>query len=159
MIHVSRLEPGTQFRLAGCGPDVYRILSANQCRAYIEKCSAPSSFDHDPSGTRSNISPETQIEKIGENEMPRNRNAKGKPAGETLLRTLKSTTTQGKIIAFLLETPSVNAAMDNFFMERHSLMTQLNIVARNTGIGYSVTGDAVTLMLPPGVVDPFELDF
>ncbi len=76
----------------------------------------------------------------------------------TLLRTLRSETIQGQIIAFLMKNQSVEAALDNFFMERHSLMTHLNIVARNTGIGYSVTGDAVTLEFPPGVCDPFEFD-
>lgn len=76
----------------------------------------------------------------------------------TLLRTLRSETIQGQIIAFLMKNTSVEAALNNFFMERHSLMTHLNIVARNTGIGYSVTGDIVTLELPKGVCDPFEFD-
>lgn len=159
MIPLSRVSIDEQFRLAHCGPDVYQVISSHEGRVFVVKCSPPSGFDADASGTRSNMSPATQVELTGETDMPRNKNAKGRPAGPVLLRTLKLKTLQGKIIEFLLKTPSVNAAMDEFFMERHSLMTQLNIVARNTGIGYSVAGDVVTLTLPSGIVDPFELDF
>lgn len=103
-------------------------------------------------------------EKEGEDmaeKQTRNRDAKGKPAAATLLREVNPKTLQGKILAYILDdllgSTSVDDVCEQFFLERHGLMTNLNIVAKNCGIGYSVSGDAIKVTLPPGVTDPFEL--
>ena len=79
----------------------------------------------------------------------RKRNAKGKPAAAKLLRELDAETIQGKLVDFIILTSDdINDVMDNFMMERHSIMTHLNIMARATGIGYSVTDGKIHLTLP-----------
>jgi len=158
VITVARLEAGERFKLDGLPTDIYEVVHSNHCRAYVVKRSPPSLYDRDAAGTHSNISPLTLVEPIGERENDmRNRNAKGKPAAATLLRQLPEKTLQGRIIATLMKNPSVEAVLDNYMIERSALMTQLNVVSKNTGIGYRVTGDEVTLLFPAGVVDPFEL--
>ncbi len=88
----------------------------------------------------------------------RNRSAKGKPPAATLLKELNENTIQGKIIKHILNvSTSMQSLMDEFFMERHSVLTHLNVIARSTGIGYSVAGDVVSIVLPEGTLDPFEL--
>lgn len=88
----------------------------------------------------------------------RNRNAKGKPPADKLLKEISPGTKQGKILAYILDfSSSVNDVCEEFLAERHEIMTQLNVLARTAGIGYSVTGDVITLAMPPGVTDPFEL--
>lgn len=110
--------------------------------------------------TQHDVGFENEIEiSNGENDMKqRKRNAKGKPPADKLLRELNPDTMQGKIVQCILDVSNnVNDICDQFFIERHALLTQLNIIARNTGIGYSVTGDDIDLKLPNGVTDPFEL--
>lgn len=87
------------------------------------------------------------------------RNAKGKPAGSSLLRGLSRDTTQGKLIAYCLnESRTVDGATEEFYLPRNAVMSTLNSVAKKTGIGYSVNGDTITLILPPGVTNPFAAD-
>lgn len=100
---------------------------------------------------------ENNEEEIGDM-LTRKRDAKGKPAAGTLLKELDPNTIQGKIVEFVLtQSPSVDAALDEFMLERHSLLTHLNVMSRTTGIGYSVSKDTIRLTLPQGVIDPFEL--
>lgn len=157
-MYLSRLEAGERFKIEGLPVDIYEVVYSNNCRAYVVKRSPPSNYDKDAAGTHSNISPLTLIEQIEGEEDMRNRNAKGKPAAPTLLRQLPERTLQGRIIAALMKSPSVESVLDNFMIERSALMTQLNVVSKNTGIGYRVAGDDVTLLFPAGVIDPFEFD-
>lgn len=102
---------------------------------------------------------EDEIDIFEDDEMTRNRNAKGKSPASTLLKILDPKTMQGKIIAFIMQSStSVNDVCDNFFIERHALLTQLNVISRTAGIGYSVAGDKISLVLPDGVKDPFVDD-
>lgn len=91
---------------------------------------------------------------------PHKRNAKGRPAADKLIKTLDPTTLQGRIVEFILKDPAhkqIDKVLDNFMLDRHPFLTTLNVIARNTGIGYQVLNEEVILTLPPGVIDPFDL--
>lgn len=89
----------------------------------------------------------------------RNRTAKGRPAGTELLKELSLKTTQGKIVQRIIDegTNNVDDLAEEFSINRHAVMSHLNVISRSTGIGYSVKDSIVTLTLPAGVKDPFEL--
>ena len=90
----------------------------------------------------------------------RKRNAKGKEAGAKLLRELDAATIQGKLVDYIVMTSNrIEDVMDNFMMEKHSVMTHLNVMARSTGIGYSVTDGKVEIAFPVGcsIESVFEL--
>lgn len=160
---LSQLELGEVFQVAGNPLDKYRLVLLNSCRARVVKLSPSSRIDGDHAGDFQNLACGTEItqhktdEDEDEDEM-RRRNAKGKPPAPTLLKELDPKTMQGKIIAFIMTmSHNVNDVCDHFFIERHALLTQLNVIARTSGIGYSVTGDDIRLVMPPNVDDPFEL--
>lgn len=112
----------------------------------------------DDLGLDDEIDKEEEEEEGDDMATTRKRNAKGRPAGATLTKELSLDTKQGKIISFIMDlSNSVTDICKSFEIERHALMTQLNVVSRTTGIGYSVTGDDITLTMPAGVSYPFEL--
>lgn len=101
--------------------------------------------------------PNTNIESENDDMKTRNRSAHKAPAA-TLLKELNPKTIQGRLIEFLLaKATPMDDALDHFMLERHTVMTTLNVIARQTGIGYDVKDNVVTIHLPAGVIDPFEL--
>lgn len=158
-----RLEPGAIFQVAidlDLLPDQYELISCTDCRASVCKVSPPSSYDKESAGFCSSMSPNTEVEEVNDmtNGTTRNRKAKGKPPAATLLKELNENTIQGKIIKHIMNvSASMESLMDEFFMERHSVLTHLNVIARTSGIGYSVDGDVVSIVMPEGILDPFEL--
>ena len=103
---------------------------------------------------------------------PHKRNSKGRAAGTSLLKTLKTDTLQGRIVSAIMKQPATNTngnpsrvfsahidpLLDDFMMDRHPFLTTVNVIARTTGIGYSVQDDRIILTLPPNVADPFEFE-
>lgn len=107
--------------------------------------------------TEASILNESKILLAERLDMTRNRNAKGKAAAPKLLKIVDAGTKQGKILAHILDFSSnIEHVCTEFFAERHEVLTQLNVLARTAGIGYSVTGDTITLVMPAGVTDPFD---
>lgn len=73
-----------------------------------------------------------------------------------LLKPVKRNGRRGQVLAFFLEKPrSVREAMAEFGVTRSNVLSQLYLLTKDHGIGYSLTGDAVTIALPPGCDDPF----
>jgi len=107
-----------------------------------------------------NLRDNIQARKDGEEDMTRHRDAKGRPAEPTLKREINPRTLQGRIISFCMDiSDDVKDVMREFKLERSAVMSNLNVVSKNSGIGYSVTGDTINITLPNGCVDPFELSF
>lgn len=102
----------------------------------------------------------SSIRKDGEDDMTRHRDAKGRPADDKLKREINPKTLQGRIVSFVMDiSDDVKDVMREFKLERSAVMSNLNVVSKNSGIGYNVTGDTINVTMPPGVVDPFELSF
>lgn len=98
--------------------------------------------------------------KEGDEDMTRARDAKGRPAELKLKREINPKTIQGRIISFCMDiSDDVKDVCREFKMKRQDVMSNLNVVSKNSGIGYNVTGDTINITLPPGCVDPFELSF
>lgn len=107
-----------------------------------------------------NLRDTNQIQKEGDDNMTRHRDAKGKPAEEKLKKEINPRTLQGRIISFCMDiSDDVKDVMREFQLERSAVMSNLNVVSKNSGIGYNVTGDTINITLPSGCVDPFELSF
>lgn len=108
-----------------------------------------------------NLRDTNQIQKEeGDSAMNRHRDAKGRPAEEKLKREINPKTLQGKLISFVMDiSDDVKDVMREFKLERSAVMSNLNVVSKNSGIGYNVTGDTINITLPTGCVDPFELSF
>lgn len=86
----------------------------------------------------------------------RKRDAKGRDAAKKLIREIKPNTLQGRIIAFIMDiSGNVNDVCREFNVKRNAVMSTLNVVSKNTGIGYTVKGENVTIELPEGIADPF----
>lgn len=106
-----------------------------------------------------NLRDTIQAQKEGE-DMTRHRDAKGRPAEPTLKREINPRTVQGRIISFVMDiSDDINDVMREFKLKRQDVMSNLNVVSKNSGIGYNVTGDTINVTLPTGCVDPFELSF
>lgn len=73
-----------------------------------------------------------------------------------LLKPVKRGSKRGLILQFFLPQPrSIREAMAEFGYSRSNVLSHLFILQRDHGIGYTLTGDAATIMLPAGCTDPF----
>jgi len=107
-----------------------------------------------------NLRDNIQARKEGEDDMTRARNAKGRPAEDKLKREINPKTVQGRIVSFVMDiSDDINDVIREFKLKRQDVMSNLNVVSKNSGIGYTVTGDTINITLPNGCVDPFELSF
>lgn len=109
-----------------------------------------------------NLKDTTSIRKDGEDSdmATRQRNAKGRPATQTLIKEINPKTLQGRIIAFVMDiSDDIKDVEREFKLERSAVMSNLNVCSKNSGIGYEVIGDTIKVTLPTGTVDPFELSF
>lgn len=88
----------------------------------------------------------------------RNRSAHKAP-GAKMITDINPKTAHGKIVEYILSRKSVQvtAVEEHFMLDKHAIMSKLNTTAHNTGIGYDVKDGTVTVLLPAGVNDPFEL--
>lgn len=73
-----------------------------------------------------------------------------------LLKPVKKESKRGLVLQFFLPQPrSIREAMAEFSTTRSNILSHLFILQKDHGIGYSLTGDAATIMLPAGCTDPF----
>ena len=73
-----------------------------------------------------------------------------------LLRPVKPESVRGRILAFFLPRPrSIREAMAEFGYSRSNVLSHLYMLTKEHGIGYALSGDAATIILPPGCSDPF----
>jgi hypothetical protein len=81
----------------------------------------------------------------------------GKEAGGTLLRPVNRESKRGKIAEFFLasEGRSILEAMAQFGSSRPVILTHLYGLHIDHGLGYKISGDAVTMGLPDGCEDAF----
>lgn len=85
----------------------------------------------------------------------------GKEVDEVLglLKPVKRSGRRGQVLAFFLAGPrSIREAMAEFGVTRSNLLSQLYLLNKDHGIGYTLTGDAATITLPAGCTDPFEAE-
>jgi hypothetical protein len=83
----------------------------------------------------------------------------GKPPAkeaEGLKKPVKRTGRKGEVLAFFMEKSSINEAMAKFGVTRSNLLSQLFLLRKDHGIGYTVEGDSARVELPAGITDPFE---
>lgn len=74
-----------------------------------------------------------------------------------LLKPVKRDGRRGQVLSFFLGgTRAVREAMAEFGVTRSNLLSQLYLLQKDHGIGYTLVGDACTITLPPGCTDPFE---
>lgn len=74
-----------------------------------------------------------------------------------LLKPVKRKGRRGEVLAFFLPgARSIREAMAEFGVTRSNLLSQLYLLNKDHGIGYTLTGDAATITLPAGCTDPFE---
>ena len=97
----------------------------------------------------------TPSAKDGEEDKPRG----GKEVGGQLLKPVKKSSRRGQVLEFFLggeaSRRSVREAMAEMEVSRKNLLSQLFLLQKDHGIGYTVTGDAVEVQLPEGCDDPF----
>ena len=73
-----------------------------------------------------------------------------------LLKPVKPESKRGLVLKFFLPQPrSIREAMAEFSTTRSNILSHLFILQKDHGIGYSLTGDAASIMLPAGCTDPF----
>lgn len=73
-----------------------------------------------------------------------------------LLKPVKPNSKRGMVLAFFLPQPrSIREAMAEFGYSRSNVLSHLFILQKDHGIGYTLTGDAATILLPEGCTDPF----
>lgn len=73
-----------------------------------------------------------------------------------LLKPVKPNSKRGLVLAFFLPQPrSIREAMAEFGYSRSNVLSHLFILQKDHGIGYNLTGDAATILLPEGCTDPF----
>lgn len=76
-----------------------------------------------------------------------------------LLKPVKRGSKRGLILEFFLPQPrSIREAMAEFGTTRSNVLSHLFVLQRDHGIGYSLQGDAASVLLPPGCSDPFSED-
>jgi hypothetical protein len=74
-----------------------------------------------------------------------------------LLKPVKRTGRRGQVLAFFMGgARSIREAMAEFDVSRSNLLSQLWLLQKEHGIGYTLVGDAAQVMLPAGCEDPFE---
>ena len=83
----------------------------------------------------------------------------GKEVGTSLTKPVKKASRRGQVLDFFLGGKegrrSVREAMAEIDVSRKNLLSQLFLLQKDHGIGYTVTGDAVEVHLPEGCSDPF----
>lgn len=73
-----------------------------------------------------------------------------------LLKPVKPESKRGQVLAFFLPQPrSIREAMAEFGTTRSNILSHLFILQKDHGIGYSLSGDAATILLPEGCTDPY----
>ena len=83
----------------------------------------------------------------------------GKDTGTRLTRPVKAASKRGKFLRWFMDggcTRSVREAMAEFSMTRSNALSYLYMIQKDHGIGYSLTGDLATVMLPDGCNNPFD---
>lgn len=83
----------------------------------------------------------------------------GKDAAPTLVKKVKRKGRKGEVLAFLVDAGlngDLNALGEELGLDRKNALSQLYLLKKDHGIGYSISGDAVQVTLPEGVDDPFE---
>ena len=100
------------------------------------------------------ISPAAEQLEYDEDNVP---NRHGKPVGEKLYRPVMKSSRRGEVALFFMEEgqKSIREAMAKFDMSRSGVLTHLHGLNKDHGLGYVLTGDVATIMLPPGCTDPF----
>ena len=79
----------------------------------------------------------------------------GKPAGT--FKPVKRTGRKGEILAAILAgKTSANVLTTEFEITRSNLLSQLFLLRKDHGIGYTAQGDVIALQMPEGVEDPFD---
>lgn len=82
------------------------------------------------------------------------------PVGASPAKPVKRAGRKGEVLKHFLDAPghsvSVNEAMAKFGVSRSNLLSQLFLLRKDHGIGYTVKGDVAAVQLPEGVTDPFE---
>lgn len=84
----------------------------------------------------------------------------GKPAADRLLKPVKAAGKRGTFLRWFLDGEgnrrSVREAMAEFDMTRSNVLSYLYVLNKDSGVGYDLVGDAVTVTLPEGCKDPFS---
>jgi hypothetical protein len=87
--------------------------------------------------------------------------ASKKPAGKpatpaAAFKPVKREGRKGEVLKAILDgTSSADALTSQFEITRSNLLSQLFLLRKNHGIGYSVSGDQIALEMPEGIADPF----
>lgn len=83
-------------------------------------------------------------------------NRHGKAVGEKLFKPVLRSTRRGEVLAFFMEDgqKSIREAMAKFDMSRSGVLTHLHGLNKEHGLGYVLTGDVASIMLPPGCTEP-----
>jgi hypothetical protein len=79
--------------------------------------------------------------------------------GSGAFRPVKRDGRRGEVLAFFLDkggTGSIDEAMKQFSITRSNLLSQLFLLRREHGVGYSVSGDSASVQLPEGIEEPFK---
>lgn len=76
-----------------------------------------------------------------------------------LLKPVKPNSVRGKVLSFFLpQARSVREAMAEFGYSRSNVLSHLYMLTKEHGIGYVLSGDSATILLPEGCTDPFVAD-
>jgi hypothetical protein len=79
----------------------------------------------------------------------------GKPAGA--FKPVKRSGRKGEVLAAILAGETSAAALTaQFGITRSNLLSQLFLLRKDHGIGYTAQGDVIALQMPEGVEDPFD---
>ncbi len=99
-----------------------------------------------------------QVQKGGEKD---ERRKGGKPVASSLLKPVRRDGKRGRFLQWILTdndgSVSIRACMIQFEMTRSNALSYLHAINKDHGIGYELVGDTVTLELPPGCEDPFDI--
>lgn len=86
----------------------------------------------------------------------------GKPVGSALLKPVKKTSKRGIFLEWFMISDncarSVREAMAKFSMSRSNVLSYLHMINKDHGLGYELMGDTASVLLPPGVTDPFNTE-
>ncbi len=179
-VSVGSLRPGTAFRvdLGRHGNLDYRLIRANDCRAWVEPLvggqrqiknsegEVMAEFE-DRSG-RCNIAPATRCTvlegvPVMTNFEEKQRSRRGErhydaqPAGKPV----RPNTKRAKMLEMLLDDPTgqtdINSIMLAFDMDRNLVVAHVHEMHVQHGYGYSVVGDTITIMEPLPAADLEDL--
>lgn len=76
-----------------------------------------------------------------------------------LLKPVKPGSVRGKVLSFFLpQARSLREAMAEFGYSRSNVLSHLYMLNKEHGIGYVLSGDSATIVLPDGCSDPFVAD-